>query len=676
MCSICGYDEARPRSPMFLPHGVILIDKYRIGRVLGRPGGFGITYLAWDIHLQQRVAIKEYLPRELANRAANTLNVNLHTQHEQEAFEAGREQFLREARIVAQLDHPNIVRVLSFFNANGTAYLVMDYYEGMSVGDYLAAVQPSMEPVVAVGIIEPVLEGLAFVHSQGVVHRDIKPHNLYLAAVGKPILLDFGAARQAAGDAARSLSVVLTEGYAPLEQYQRRTAQGPWTDVYGLAATLFRMVTGQAPPMALDRLGNESLDSPGWAALPADLQGVLTRALAVRPQDRYQSAEAFRSALREWRLKAPPPGSPAPGSAAPSAMASAHDDKAPAEDGDTADRSRRLHPHIMPTPDRTKLAEHAASTARTLPWLMAAVVVAAGLGWAAMTWFPGPGTAERTDPALQRAAPTAPTDMASPPPPAAAASAATDAGTRSTLGPLDLVELPLVQVPAQRVTLGGADDLAATVVSLAAYDITAHEITVEAFAQFVADQAYRNPRWAHYPCDGTPEGGWSAPRVATTERVPVACVNVEDALAFAAWRSAISNERFRLPTEVEWEAAARGGRTTAYWWGDVPEAGRANCAGCRPFTSRSVNVGRYPPNPLGLYDTAGNVREWTCSAADGATVSTTCSEDQLDTLGLRFVLRGGSWHQPAEAMRSGARDALEPLRRDHHSGFRLVRERP
>lgn len=194
MCAICGYDESRPRSAMFLRHGTLLADRYRVGRVLGRPGGFGITYLAWDVHLQQRVAIKEYLPRELANRDTDRLTVSVHTADERGTFEAGREQFLREARIVAGLNHPNIVRVLSYFNAHGTAYLVMDYYEGLSMGDYLATVSSVLDPVVAVGIIEPVLEGLAFVHQHGVVHRDIKPHNLYLAAIGKPILLDFGAA--------------------------------------------------------------------------------------------------------------------------------------------------------------------------------------------------------------------------------------------------------------------------------------------------------------------------------------------------------------------------------------------------------------------------------------------------------------------------------------------------
>ncbi|MDP1543859.1 MAG: bifunctional serine/threonine-protein kinase/formylglycine-generating enzyme family protein [Polycyclovorans sp.] len=668
MCAICGYDESQPRASMFLRHGVILDGKYRVGRVLGRPGGFGITYLAWDIPLQQRVAIKEYLPRALANRDTDTLTVSVHTADERATFEAGREQFLREARIVAGLDHPNIVRVRGYFNANGTAYLVMDYYEGISVGDYLATVSPTMEPALAVGIIEPVLEGLAFVHQHGVVHRDIKPHNLYLAAVGKPILLDFGAARRAVGDVAHSLSVVLSEGYAPLEQYQRRAEQGPQTDVYGMAATLLRMITGQAPPMALDRLNDDALDGPGWAALPPSLQAVLRRALAVDAADRHPTAEALLSDLRAWRATVAPPG-PAPAAAA------------------SAPRPGPATPPPQPQP--AAHAPHASTRGRALrpgPWMLGLVTVILLLGWAARSQFPAsaPGdpalsdtrAAEAADEADEaNTARTAPAPTSGPTPASARAGAgASSAPIRTELSRSALIDLPMIRIPAQNLSLGGADGLAATPVRLNAYDISAHEVTVEAFAQFVADQQYDNPNWDRYPCDGVLQGDWSSSAVATTQRVPVVCVNVEDARAFAAWRSAVSGDHHRLPTEAEWEAAARAGRRSAYWWGDTLDTGRANCAGCPPFTSRAANVGRYPANPLGLYDTAGNVREWTCSAAADDRVRHACSDADLATLKLRFVVRGGSWHQPASAMRSSARDQLEPLRRDHHTGFRLVRQ--
>ena len=297
VCPACGYDESAPRSPLFLPHGIVIGGQFRVGRVLGKRGGFGITYIGWDIHLQQRVAIKEYMPRDLATRTADSLDVQVHTDADQANFRFGREQFLREARIVARFDHPNIVRVRSFFNANGTAYLVMDYYEGQSLGEYLSTVRNSTTPGVALRLMRPILQGLQYLHEHNVIHRDVKPHNIYLAADGRPILLDFGAAMQAAGERPHSMVVVLTEGYAPLEQYQRRSPQGPYTDVYGAAATIYRMIAGEAPPMALDRLGHDPLEQSGYGALPPALREGMAKALAVRGQDRYASAADFLAFL-------------------------------------------------------------------------------------------------------------------------------------------------------------------------------------------------------------------------------------------------------------------------------------------------------------------------------------------------------------------------------------------
>jgi len=302
VCPHCGYDESAPRSPLFLPHGIVIGGQFRVGRVLGKPGGFGITYIGWDVHLQQRVAIKEYLPRDMATRLADSLEVQPHTEGDREPFNLGRERFLREARIVARFDHPNIVRTRSFFNANGTAYLVMDYYEGISLGEYLSTVRSSLAPAIALDLIKPVLHGLQYIHERKVIHRDVKPANIYLAAEGRPILLDFGAAMPASGERPDSRAVVLTEGYAPLEQYQRRSPQGPYTDVYGVGATLYRMISGESPAMALDRLGHDPLKQAGYSALPAPLREPAARALALRAEDRYQSAAEFLAALELVQL--------------------------------------------------------------------------------------------------------------------------------------------------------------------------------------------------------------------------------------------------------------------------------------------------------------------------------------------------------------------------------------
>lgn len=295
VCASCGYDEQAPRSPLFLPHGAMLNHHYRIGRVLGRPGGFGITYLAWDVHLQQRVAIKEYLPRDMAKRAdGGSHQVVTLSSLGAEAFTAGIDEFLHEARLIARFEHPNVVRVRSFFQANGTAYFVMDYYAGSTLGDYLDNLNLAIPADTTVRLMGPVLTGLEFVHRKGVLHRDIKPHNIYLSQDGRPFLLDFGAARTAANAGAEA-AVMLSEGYAPLEQYQKQGVEGPWTDVYGIAATIYRMIAGRAPPVALDRVGNDALE----ADLPVDgaLGKVIKRGLALAVADRYPSAAEFRDDL-------------------------------------------------------------------------------------------------------------------------------------------------------------------------------------------------------------------------------------------------------------------------------------------------------------------------------------------------------------------------------------------
>lgn len=327
ICAVCGYDESEPRPPLFLPHGLIIGGQYRVGRVLGKPGGFGITYLTWDIHLQQRFAIKEYLPRPFATRDLGQVEVRAHGADDQPAFDEGKDEFLREARLVASLDHPGVVRVRNFFRANGTAYLVMDYYEGLSLGDYLAGVRGRLEPAVALKLSCAVLDALDYVHERGVIHRDIKPHNVYLTRDGRPIVLDFGAARRGGTHGHRSASVVVTEGYAPLEQYQRRAPQGPWTDVYSVAALLYRMLAGQPPPMALDRIGEDPLEVADWAGIPAPLKAPLSAALAVKAADRLASARSFRERLEASRetlaagAEEPPPFRPLAGRALPDRLA-------------------------------------------------------------------------------------------------------------------------------------------------------------------------------------------------------------------------------------------------------------------------------------------------------------------------------------------------------------------
>jgi serine/threonine protein kinase len=228
-----------------------MVHWYRIERILGQ-GGFGITYLAEDTNLNQRVAVKEYLPLEVAMRESD-FSVHPVSENHSESFIWGLERFVEEARTLARFDHPNIVRVLSVFEMNNTAYMVMRYEHGRSLQQMLAK-RATLEESQLIETFFPILEGLERVHAVGFIHRDVKPANVFVREDGTPVLLDFGSARQSLGEATRTLTTLVSPGYAPFEQYfSNSDRQGPWTDIYGLGATLYRAVTGVAPMNAVDR---------------------------------------------------------------------------------------------------------------------------------------------------------------------------------------------------------------------------------------------------------------------------------------------------------------------------------------------------------------------------------------------------------------------------------------
>jgi len=300
VCPHCGRDErAALRSLPYLPYGIGLNDQYVLGRVLGH-GGFGITYLAWDTRLDTRVALKEYLPRDFGTRGADGLSVSCFDGEAVEMFAYGRKKFLEEAQKLARFaDHPGIVSVLNYFEAHGSAYMVMQYVEGTDLKQHLAQVGGRLPVDTAMGIITPVLDALRAVHAAGLLHRDMSPDNIYLTAAGRVLILDFGAAKDAVGSHSQSQALIRKPGYSPEEQYRTKGEQGPWTDVYAAAATLYHMLTGETPPEALDRLADDTLRPPSQlgVTMSPERELALMKALAVRAPDRYQSVADFQNAL-------------------------------------------------------------------------------------------------------------------------------------------------------------------------------------------------------------------------------------------------------------------------------------------------------------------------------------------------------------------------------------------
>jgi serine/threonine protein kinase len=283
-----------------LPKGYVF-EGYRIESVLGA-GGFGITYMALEGKLDRHVAIKEYMPRDLAMRETDGRSVRPISEEDKADFDYGLTRFEDEGRTLVKFRHPNIVPVLKFFDANGTAYLVMEYVEGQSLQDVLERHKTLPENELR-EILGPILDGLETIHEANYLHRDIKPDNIFIrAADGSPVLLDFGAARQALGSKSRTLTSIVTPGYAPFEQYSAKGKQGPWTDIYGIGATLYRAVTEARPPDAAERILDDeyvSASNSSKRQYSARFLGAIDAALALQPQDRPQNIAAWRSVLNE-----------------------------------------------------------------------------------------------------------------------------------------------------------------------------------------------------------------------------------------------------------------------------------------------------------------------------------------------------------------------------------------
>lgn len=283
-----------------LPRGHRL-HEFEIERVLGE-GGFGIVYLARDLQLHRTVALKEYMPASLAVRQADDA-VAVRSQRHQETFDLGLRSFVNEARLLASFDNGSLVKVYRFWEQNGTAYMVMPFYEGPTLKAWLKAQPQPPDEAWLKRLLGSLLDALALIHADHCYHRDIAPDNiLLLGAEQRPLLLDFGAARRVIGDATQALTVILKPGYAPIEQYAEVPSmkQGPWTDVYALCAVLYMAISGRAPTAAVGRMMNDDLVPLATSARgrysPAFLAAI-DAGLAVRPEQRPPDIAALRARL-------------------------------------------------------------------------------------------------------------------------------------------------------------------------------------------------------------------------------------------------------------------------------------------------------------------------------------------------------------------------------------------
>lgn len=303
VCPHCGFNNnSKPKEPYHLYPGTILNNKYILGAVIGF-GGFGVIYKAWDNNLNRIVAVKEYYPTTFLSRVEGEKQVHIYDIKKMDIFEKGKREFLEEARNLAKFNqHPVVVNIYDFFEENGTAYFVMEYLDGCSLKAIMSDAAKKGKRLsvnTSLQITQAILGALKAVHSENIIHRDIKPGNIFICKNGTIKLIDFGAARFSDQDKEKTRTIIITPGYAPAEQYQSNSKQGPFTDIYAIAAVLYEMLTGIKPDESINRKVEDTVEHPRNINKDVSkaLSNAVMRAMAVNQEIRFQNVDQFAKAL-------------------------------------------------------------------------------------------------------------------------------------------------------------------------------------------------------------------------------------------------------------------------------------------------------------------------------------------------------------------------------------------
>lgn len=297
ICSKCGFDRSEYiTDPLVLPMGTKLNDKIVIGRVMGK-GGFGVTYLGYDLRMDKTIAVKEYYPNGIAYRSPSGTEVSVADAKSSETFEKGAEKFYTEAQMVAQFNgNPNIVSVYDYFRANNTVYLIMEYLSGITLKTYVKK-HGRLTDGQALFVMDKIAAALSITHSAGVLHRDISPDNIMICIDGKVKLIDFGAARQIMAESSSNLTVVMKPGYTPIEQYTKKGKQGAWTDIYSLGVSIYYAMTEVIIDDPYARMDSDDEFADNKHGINEVLWGILKKCTMINSSDRYGSAIDLRKAL-------------------------------------------------------------------------------------------------------------------------------------------------------------------------------------------------------------------------------------------------------------------------------------------------------------------------------------------------------------------------------------------
>ncbi|NOQ65467.1 MAG: SUMF1/EgtB/PvdO family nonheme iron enzyme [Methyloprofundus sp.] len=754
------------------------LEEFQIEKVLGE-GGFGITYLAYDQHLDKHVAIKEYLPSDFAVRNSDA-TVIARTEKSKEDYEWGLNAFLDEARMLAKFKHPNIVTINRFFHANGTAYIVMDYAGERTLADVLKEVNKLNEEEVLF-ILKHLIDGLKEVHQQQIYHRDIKPANIILQDDGNPVLIDFGAARQIIETRSRSITTLLTPGYAPIEQYSNKGKIGAWTDIYALAAIAYHCLTGNKPEDASERVEEDQMVP---AMVAAKGQGCLAflravdQGLSVFSKDRPVSLEQWWALLIKGQepVKKKPKDHFKTVTLASSTQQEELIASPVTEQSHAAGQQDELAAYLPITEFSQKkgIAEKrlikmiqaggyagkfiegqwyvsgdelnknptvAKSNVKkySVLGLLAAAAVWGGMQYQenqiqrAMemealgdiredvifedletvqpalgdihedvifedieTMQPLPNlTQNREIIAEEGLEETTSTEIEQ-------SGVSIDSSTQNLVR---RISANMMEIPDDCFEMGspidevGRDesDERQHIMCVDEHQMSTKEVTVGDFKAFVAATGYRTQAEDNVEKAGCysykeREWGWHQGvywgnmEFEQTDEHPVVCVSWYDAQAFIAWLNESSLAEYRLPTEVEWEYAARAESQTLFFWSGSVDASACRYANindsswsgefsCSDNYKYTAPVASYKPNDFGLYDMSGNVWEWTCTQYESKYQGgeAECMSPAAVQDNNFLVVRGGSYSSVTRWVRMAVRSGDHPWERDSDRGFRLVR---
>ncbi|MFO1286948.1 MAG: serine/threonine-protein kinase [Rubrivivax sp.] len=589
--------RALPEFESALPPGTRLAE-FEVKGVLG-VGGFGIVYLAFDHALEREVAVKEYMPASMAGRT-ETMHVSLRSQSDAEVFALGLRSFVNEAKLLARFDHPSLIKVHRFWEANGTAYMAMPVLRGRTLKDIRRSTNRAPDEAWLRSTLTPLLGALEQLHNEGVYHRDIAPDNIHLESEGRPVLLDFGAARRVITGKTQTLTAILKPAYAPIEQYGETGSvrQGPWTDLYALGATLHFMLLGHPPLPATARTVAEEASAltPQLApGISPQMLGIIEWMLAPRPADRPQNVGELRAVL-EGRAPLPyRPAAATSGAAAWEKTAMAPQSllpqgpqpvTVPLVDSAITDieldmPAPPLAPGARREPDRTSTpplhrAAHDAlpvaaddahrlpppvARSKVLPLALAALVVGAGLGAAGWWRFAAPGEGAAAAPAASAAAPSGAAA-------AGAAAAVPEQGAASGTAAAPTPASPTTSPMPTAATTSAATAAAATPTAATSTAATPIAATPTAAAPTAATPTAAPPT-AATPTAPTPVPSTTAPAQATAPQAEAAPPSTPTVPTAARPNRA-------PPTATPEGAAAERPR--------LPESPSAACAGRTPVS--------------------------------------------------------------------------------------------